>query len=341
MVVLMPAFDIVVMGASAGGVGSLQRLVERLPASFDAAILITLHLPEGIRSMLPQILSRAGSLPATHAVNGERIARGHIYIAPSGFHLTVVRGQLQVTRGAREHGVRPAIDPLFRSAAIAYGPRAIGVILSGALDDGTVGLREVKNAGGLAIVQDPGDTEWPSMPQSALNHVKVDHTARAEDIGTLLGEIVGANEVGEVPNGDPQTVARKEVRELTMHEDEHEHPGEPSPYSCPDCGGVLWELKDGEMLRFRCRVGHAYTGETLTMEQALTVEHALWSALRALEEQAAVQRRIADRAERQGYTQSAERHRERAHELDEQAAKIRDLVLAGAGAGEEPASRES
>jgi two-component system chemotaxis response regulator CheB len=287
--------------------------------------------------MLPEILARAGNLPASHAVNGEAIEGGRIYIAPAGFHLTIQDGRMSVTRGARAHGHRPAIDPLFRSAAIAYGPRAIGVILSGLLDDGTVGLREIKRAGGLAIVQDPRDTEWPSMPQSALNHVQVDYSVPATQIGMLLQQVVMGRPRSEpaMPE-DEGKIVTEELRELTMHRDESLHPGDPSPYACPECGGVLWELKDGELLRFRCRVGHAYTGETLTTDQALAVEHALWSALRALEEQATVRRRMAERAKGQGRMSSAERHEMRSHELDQQAQQVRNLVLAGIGAAEEP-----
>jgi two-component system chemotaxis response regulator CheB len=333
-------FDVVVIGASAGGVGSLQRVVEHIQRDFPAAILIALHLPDGIRSMLPQILERAGNLPAGQARDGDRIESGRIYVAPAGFHLTVVRGYMAVTRGAREHGHRPAIDPLFRSAAVAYGRRAIGVILSGSLHDGTVGLREIKRAGGLAIVQDPNDTEWPSMPLSALRHVDVDHTVPASQIGTLLQQLVimPSGSAATMPDRDENRP--KDELELTMHEDERDHPGEPSPYSCPECGGVLWELRDGELIRFRCRVGHAYTSETLTTEQALTVEHALWSALRALEEHAAVRRRMAERAILNGKKTTAERYRKRARELDEQAQQVRNLVLAGTGAADEESAPE-
>jgi len=334
-------FDIVVIGASAGGVGSLQRVVEHIHPDFPAAILIALHLPEGVRSMLPQILERAGNLPAGQARDGDPIERGRIYVAPAGFHLTVMRGRMVVTRGAREHGHRPAIDPLFRSAAVAFGRRAVGVILSGSLHDGTVGLREIKRAGGLAIVQDPNDTEWPSMPLSALKHVHIDHIAPASQIGMLLQELVmmPSRSAATMPDRD-ENVVKDELGELTMREDARDHPGEPSPYSCPECGGVLWEIRDGELIRFRCRVGHAYTSETLTTEQALTVEHALWSALRALEEHAAVRRRMADRATLNGNTMTAERYRRRARELDAQAEQVRNLVLAGVGSTEEESPSE-
>ena len=190
----MATIDVIVIGASAGGVGFLQRVVERLPRRFGAAVFVALHLPDGVRSMLPAILERAGPLPVSHAENGGRIRRGQIYVAPPGFHLTLERGRMRVTRGAREHGLRPAIDPLFRSAALAFGSRVIGVVLSGLLDDGTVGLKEIKRAGGIAVVQEPSETPWPSMPASALAHVEVDYTVRAGEIGELLKTLVGSGE---------------------------------------------------------------------------------------------------------------------------------------------------
>jgi two-component system, chemotaxis family, protein-glutamate methylesterase/glutaminase len=328
----MAKFDIVVIGASAGGVGFLQRVVERLPASFDAAVFVALHLPDGVRSMLPAILDRAGLLPALQAENGAPIKPGHVYVAPPGFHLTLEKNRMRVMRGAREHGLRPAIDPLFRSAASWFGPRTIGVVLSGLLDDGTLGLREIKRAGGVAVVQDPAETPWPSMPESALAHVDVDYTLQASDIGERLATLVASSGAAAIaPAVDKDTLA-KELKELTMHEDERDHPGNPSPYSCPGCGGVLWELQDGELLRFRCRVGHGYSSETLTAEQATAVEQALWTALRALEEQAGVRRRVADRMRRVGHLTSAHRFDERVRDLEEQARSIRDLLMPGVGA---------
>jgi two-component system chemotaxis response regulator CheB len=329
----MRNFDVVVIGASAGGVGSLQRLVEHVPANFPAAIFVTLHLPDGVRSMLPEILARAGNLPAALAINGEPIEPGRIYVAPAGFHLTLEPGRVRVTRGAREHAHRPAIDPLFRSAAVAYGPRAIGVILSGLLDDGTAGLIEMKRAGGTAVVQDPRDTEWPSMPQSAINHVKVDHVKPASQLGELLTQLLTDD---DSPGGSREEtedlLAAEELKELTAYEDDADHPGKPSPYACPECGGVLWELNEGELLRFRCRVGHAYSTEALTTEQSLAAENALWTALRALEEQGAIRRRMAERARRHGHVRAAATYDERARDLDLQARQVRTLLLSGVGA---------
>jgi two-component system chemotaxis response regulator CheB len=294
-----------------------------------------MHLPDGVRSMLPAILERAGSLKASHAQNGVRFLPGHIYVAPPGLHLTLEHNRMRVSRGAREHGVRPAIDPLFRSAALTAGPRVIGVVLSGLLDDGTVGLREIKKAGGVAIVQEPSETPFPAMPESALAHVEVDYCLPSAEIGELLDNLVASADAADTgpPSGD--ATLEHEVKELTMHEDEREHPGEPSPYSCPECGGVLWEIKDGEIMRFRCRVGHAYTSDTLTGDQALTVEHALWTALRALEEQAAVKRRVADRARRQGHMATADKFVQRVKALETQAQTVRDLLMSGVGAPED------
>jgi two-component system, chemotaxis family, protein-glutamate methylesterase/glutaminase len=325
----MARFDVVVIGASAGGVGFLQRVVERLPAAFGAAVFVVLHLPDGVRSMLPAILERAGRLPASHAENGARIRPGHIYVAPPGYHLTLEQSRMRVTRGAREHGLRPAIDPLFRSAALVFGPRTIGVVLSGLLDDGTVGLREIKRTGGVAVVQEPSETPFPSMPESALAHVDVDYTLHAGHIGELLETLVASHDAAATGPVVDNATLEKELEVLTMHGDEADHPGEPSPYSCPECGGVLWELHDGELLRFRCRVGHAYTSDTLTTEQATAVEHALWSALRALEEQAAVKRRVAERMRRVGHLSSADKFAQHVHDLETQAQTVRELLMTG------------
>ena len=330
----MAQLDVIVIGASAGGVGSLQRVVERLPAAFPASIFIILHLPEDVRSVLPRILTRAGNLPAAHAENGEPIEPGRIFVAPPGYHMTLEREHVRVTRGAREHGHRPAIDPLFRSAALAFGPRVIGVVLSGQLDDGTVGLMEVKRAGGVAVVQDPDDTPFQSMPRSAIAHVNVDYILPAEEIGRMLAHLVIEEESADrLPDGR-DSIVRHELASLTRHDDERDKPGAPSPYSCPDCGGVLWEVKDGELLRFRCRVGHAYNPDTLASAQARSVEEALWTALRALEEQAAVKKRVGERMRRQNNDAAAEQLLRRGRELDAHAEHVRSLLLTGIGANE-------
>jgi two-component system chemotaxis response regulator CheB len=186
----MPGHDIIVVGASAGGVEALIRIVGGVPSDLPAALFVVLHVRPGTPSGLPDLLSRSGKLPASHATHLQPIQHGHIYVARPDRHLMIVSGRVHVTLGPRENGHRPAIDPLFRTAARSYGRRVVGIVLSGVLDDGTAGLAAVKRHGGLAIVQDPDDTLFPSMPRSAMDHVAVDHVLPALEIGALLAEVV-------------------------------------------------------------------------------------------------------------------------------------------------------
>ena len=322
--------NIVVIGCSVGGVEALQQLMLRLPKDFPASVFVVLHLAPQSTSVLPEILRRAGPLPAVHPRDGEPIRTGRIYIAPPDNHLVLEDGHVRLTRGPKENRHRPAVDPLFRSAARWYGPRAIGVVLTGSLDDGTAGLLAIKKSGGVAIVQDPQEAVAPSMPQSALDIVSVDYVATIEEISQLLQQLV----IVEVSsNGAGQAhVLKKETEfaELDMHAIEDENrPGVPSPFGCPECGGVLWELKEKEMLRFRCRVGHAYTADSLTVEQSVGVEGALWAAMRALEEGASLARRMAEKAARGNHPHLEGRYRDRAQAKKDQAEILRKLIVEG------------
>ena len=323
--------DIVVIGASAGGVEALQRLVAKLPARFPAAAFVTVHFPEHGTSTLPRILTRAGPLSAVHAVNGESIVPGRIYVAPPDFHLLLDRGRIQLVRGPRENGNRPAIDPMFRSAAVGFGPRVIGVVLTGNLDDGTSGLAAIKRNGGVAVVQDPEDALFPSMPYSAIEHVDVDRVVPLDQIPATLSELMAE----PVPAGEI-VVQPKDVREnafaavdLGAIEHPEQHPGSVSAFSCPDCGGVLWEIFDGEFARFRCRVGHAWTGDALLAKKSDGVDDALWSAFRTLEEAAALTRQIAKRHEQRGNKLFAARFTAQAVLIEQRAKVIREALLTG------------
>ena len=336
--------NIIVIGASAGGVDVLSRLVAGLPAGFHAAVFVALHVSAHGRSMMPEILSRAGPLPALHPEDGEEIREGRVYVAPPDKHLLVKRGRVRVVRGPRENGHRPAIDPLFRTAARAYGPRVIGVVLSGMLDDGTAGLRVVKAQGGVAVVQDPADAVYASMPRSAIEHAPVDFVAPVAELAGLLVSL--AQE--EVEEAVPQDKGRDggqtgqdagedtgaaltyeaDIAEFDVDAIETEHkPGVPSSFSCPECGGVLWEI-DRELPRFRCRVGHAFTAQSLLAEQTGALETALWTALTALEETAALSARLYRRALERGHESSALRFQERSRTAQEHARVIRQTLLA-------------
>ena len=296
----MRDYPIVVIGGSAGGLTALLNLVSLLPADLPAAVLVALHLSPSSPGSHPGLLSGRGRLPAVEATHGQPILPGHIYIAPPDFHLLVAPGTLQLSHGPRENRQRPAVDPLFRSAARAYGPRIIGVVLSGTLDDGTAGLLAVKARGGIALVQDPQEASFPGMPQSAIDHVRVDAVLDVAGLAQRLTELAQAPPAIEPRQPTPakavETNQELESTQLAKSTLERtEHPGVQSEFGCPDCGGVLWEIDDGSLVRYRCRVGHALTSRALLAAQSAELENALWTALRALEEKIALTHTMAAR----------------------------------------------
>jgi len=327
----LPGHDVVVVGASAGGIEALTNLVRHLPSDLPAAVFVVVHIPPTVTSVLPQILQRAGRLPAAHAADDQPIERGRLYVAPPDHHLLLRHGRVRLSRGPKENGHRPAVDTLFRSAAIAYGPRVIGVVLSGSLDDGAAGLVAIKQRGGVALVQDPDEALFPSMPRAALENVDVDAALPVSDLADRIASCVGEPPPeGEPPMDEAMRVesAMAEV-DSAAYDDEAEHPGQPSVFGCPDCGGVLWELRDGEVLRFRCRVGHAYSADSLLAEQAEQIEGALWAALRALDEERSLAERLARRAEERGTPTVRERFAERARDAAVRADLIRSVLVSG------------
>jgi len=323
----MPDHGIVVVGASAGGVEALADLATSLPDDLPAAVFVVLHLPATGTSALPEILRRHGPLPAAHVRDGEPIQSGRVYVAPPDHHVVLRTGHVHLSRGPRENGHRPAIDPLFRSAAREYGTRVIGVVLSGTLDDGTAGLLAIKSRGGVAVVQDPEDALYTGMPGNALEHVQVDHVASAASMGKLLASLI-AN-LAEPPPAPALSDMQVEVEMegFSLEAFEGTHPGRPSGFSCPDCNGVLWQIQDGGLERYRCRVGHAWSPESLLTQQSEALEAALWVALRSLEERAALARRLAEPARRRGYSITATRFEEQAAEAQQAARLLRDLLL--------------
>lgn len=326
----MPGRDIIVIGASAGGIDPLRQLVQGLPANLPAAVFVVVHISPHGPSFLPKILSRAGLLPAIHPGDGQAIRPGTIYVAPPDWHLMVKPDQVRLARGAHENNHRPAIDVLFRTAAHSYGNRVIGVVLSGVLDDGTAGLAAVKSAGGVAVVQDPGDALYPDMPQNALNQVRVDYSLPGADLPALLVRLTAdaspraLSGTATLPESDATEDGVTELEAKAVHR--HDRPGVPSGFACPQCGGALWELHDDELLRFRCRTGHAWSIETLMAEQSDQLEGALWTALRALEEQAALAHRLAERATKRDQPILAEKFESRAESATAQAEVIRKVL---------------
>lgn len=300
------------MGASAGGIAVLQTILPTLPWDLQASIFIVVHTTEDSPGVLPEILNRHSKLPVLYAVDKAPILPARVYVAPSGQrHMVLDRGKILLRPGPRENRSRPSIDALFRSASFAYGQRTIGVVLSGNLDDGSAGLADIKRRGGLAIVQNPDEADAPSMPASAMEITNIDFMLPAQDIGLKLVELVAAEvteKVQLISNGNKNMEATGQV------------------YPCPECGGVLEETKEGETLRFRCRVGHIYSPESLMADQSVATERALWAAIRTLEEQAEFAERLATSSRQKKRSRLAHRFGEKAQTSREDAALLRSLL---------------
>ena len=335
---------VIVIGASAGGVDALMQLVRDLPPDFPAPIAIVLHVPAESPSMLADILGRRTVLRSKTAVDGEPFRSGTIYVAVPNHHLLVSRSEASLTvlvaRGPRENRHRPSIDPLFRSAALAVGGGAIGVILSGTLDDGTAGLMAIKECGGMTVVQDPKDAMYPGMPQSAIDHVDVDHVAPLSEMGALLTRLAHEPVRPRIVHSDDNLVLETKMANLdadALHTDDR--PGKPSPFSCPDCGGVLWEIDQEHYTRYRCRVGHAYSPETMLGAQDDVLEEALWSAMKTLEESARLSHRLAGSQRARGNQWLVERFEEKEREARQRVELIRRYFLRGDRAEETAVAR--
>jgi len=325
--------DIIVIGGSAGALEVLKALVSKLPHDLPASVFVVIHLSPVRESVLPHILTRAGRMPACQASHHEQIQHGQIYVAPPDQHLMLENRHISLVHGPKENRTRPAIDPLFRSAAVNYGTRVIGVLLSGSLDDGTAGLRAIKQRGGVTIVQNPDDAVYSSMPESAIDNNTIDHIVNADEIAPLLRRLV-QEEIPEKEEADSMSSDLRKEDKLAKQQSEPaemiettDELGQLSMFTCPECQGTLWELKDGELLRYRCHVGHAYSIDSLDAEQGEKLESALWSALRALEERGELARRLARQSRDRQRESMAAQFEDRAHEADEHAESIRRILL--------------
>jgi two-component system chemotaxis response regulator CheB len=325
--VFMNKRNIVVIGASAGGFEALKKLVSVLPKDLDASIFIVWHMSPDVRGVLPQVLNKQETLFAINAVDMEPIKTNRIYVAPPDHHLLLEEGRMRVTRGPRENRFRPAIDPLFRSAAYTYGTRVIGIILSGALDDGSAGLWNVKEYGGMAIVQDPLDAEVPSMPEHAIKSVRVDHVVSVSEMGGLLSRLTQETVQALQENGVPKNELTKKEIEIAM-ENPHQIKefGELTPYTCPECHGVLSALKEGDRVRFRCHTGHAFSADSLLSAVTESIEESLWGAIRSIQESIMLLNHMGDHFAESNQTQLAAKYFKKAIEAEKRSALVRQAV---------------
>jgi two-component system, chemotaxis family, protein-glutamate methylesterase/glutaminase len=322
--------DIIVIGGSAGSVEAGRSLVRGLPRDLAAAVFFVLHVPPYRPSGLPAILSAVGPLEAHHACDGESIRSGRIYVAPPDHHMMIESGRVLVRRGPKENRSRPAIDALFRSAAYGYGPRVIGVLLSGMLDDGVSGLWSIKRLGGLTMVQSPEDAQHPDMPRNALAQVQIDVVSPAAELGLLLARAAGQ------PVPEPCDLDATELERLGVEVDIAAQAGafdkgvadwgDIAPFTCPDCHGALVRLEEGTMLRFRCRTGHAFTPSSLLAGITDAVEATLWQSMRALDEQTLILEHMAKHFRSAGHEKTAERFARRAETSKERAQLVHDSL---------------
>jgi two-component system, chemotaxis family, protein-glutamate methylesterase/glutaminase len=315
----------VVIGASAGGVSALLDLAATLPAGLDAVVGVVLHVGTQ-RSILPQLMTARGKLPAVHPHDGQPLEPGRIYVAPPDHHMLFADDAIRLARGPRENHARPAIDPLFRSTALAWREKAIGVVLTGDLDDGTAGLAAIKACGGTAIVQDPATAVEPSMPASALANVDVDHCVPLERIPALLQELAGRAAPSQAGPAPERLQREHAVFEGRQPVDNLNAVGRLSALTCPDCGGGLWEIDGARPLRFRCHTGHAFTARSLDSAQLELADHALWSSVRALQEREILLRRLAIVAQATGDAVQADAGRQQADRVRAQVEVLSRLV---------------
>lgn len=318
--------DILAIGTSAGGIEALSYLAKQLPSDFPAAVLVTIHLPGQSRSTLGELLTRAGPLPAKFANDGDVLRKGRIFIAPPERHLLLDGETLSLGAGPRENNARPAIDPMLRSAAACCGHRTIGAVLTGTLGDGASGLWAINQCGGTTIVQDPQDAAFPEMPLTALNRARPHHIVPLAEMPILFQRLARqpAGEPVPVPPNLKYEVEIARSGRATMHETDEI--GRRSVLACPDCHGVMWEIDEADLVRYRCHVGHAYSEELMSLALDDNIRSALGSALRALEERVALAEKLHRQAHHRGYRLAADRWAERKREFEAEADVIRKAI---------------
>ena len=319
------------IGASAGGFEAIKQLVALLPSDLDATIFIVWHMSPDVTGILPQVINQQKTILATNAVDNEIVTTNRIYVAPPDRHLLLENGFVRVSRGPKENRFRPAVDPLFRSAAYIYGPRVIGVVLSGGLDDGTAGLWTIKSRGGIAIVQEPAEAEVSSMPENALAAVAVDYRVTIAELAPLLVRLTAetVTEVGEIAMEEQQKIAIETriaaqngalgLGVLTL--------GKPSHFACPECHGVLSAITDGDLVRYRCHTGHAYSADSLLTTLTENVEDTLWSAIRGLEESIILLNNLGDHYAEKNQPKLAAMCFQKAQEVETRAEIVRQTVF--------------
>jgi two-component system chemotaxis response regulator CheB len=318
--------DTIVLGASAGGVDALIEIASALPERLPAAVLVVQHIGHH-PSILPGLLQSAGRLPARHARDGERIAHGNIYVAPPDLHMVIEDDTIRTVRGPKQNFARPAIDPLFRSAAVHRGSRVIAAVLTGHLDDGAAGLAAIRECGGIAMVQDPEGAFAPDMPRNAMRATPPDYILPLDKLASTLAALAGGA-TADVSAPPAELVAENDLMLKSSSMEMLTAIGQPAPISCPECGGTLWRLGQETSPRYRCHTGHAFGAASLGAASDHVIERSLWQALRALHEKKALNAERAEYHMSVGEHKDAHRHATQARNA-EHAAQLLEQLLYG------------
>ncbi len=325
----MQAHDIIVIGASAGGLQPLLAITSQLPANINASIFIVKHVsPEAPENVLMQCLISDSRMQVRVPIHGEPFSKGCIYVAPPGRHMILKDDKILITQGPRENGMRPSIDALFRSAAANYGSRVVGIVLSGLLYDGCAGMDAIKRSGGKGIVQNPDEAAYADMPKNTLDHIPdIDYVLPSREMARVILElsVTPIHQNGGVPRDIIQEarIAERVLADIGVADDI----GERSPFTCPDCGGTLWEMKNGNILRYRCHTGHTFTANMFIRQQTDAIEEILWVAMRMFEERRMMFKRLIDTQYEKNARENLTSMQEKMIEAEHNIERIRTILL--------------
>jgi two-component system, chemotaxis family, protein-glutamate methylesterase/glutaminase len=319
---------IIVIGASAGGTNAISQLLAQLPQEINAAVFIVLHLSDvAIGNQLISRFQRNTSLTCVLGEDREPIKKGTAYIAPANGHLVISADKIVIGHGPKENRWRPSIDVLFRSAAAAYGERVIGIILSGMLNDGTAGIIAIQRSGGTCILQDPNDAEFPEMVLSAFSNIQADYSPPVSQMGAAIMDVVSNKQLKGI-GAPPEIKAEAAIAERASTGIDVVRPlASQSVYTCPDCGGGLWEITEQGFHRYRCNIGHAYTETELLKRQSAETESTLWIALRMMEERKDLLKKIEGQEKSKGLLKLATAHANDAMVLQEHIVNLKSLLF--------------
>lgn len=317
----------ILIGASAGGMNAISQILSELRPDIPAAVGVVIHLPEkGENQLFLHRLQKSTSLPCHIADDGMALKSGQVYFAPAGYHMLIKEKKIALGKGPSEGSWRPSINASLRAAAVAWNSRCIGIILTGMLDDGTAGMNAVQRCGGFTIVQDPAEAEYPNMPLSVLNHMQVDRTLPVSDIPQAIEERLAMDpEPTDIP--DDLQIENSRAEQMSTMIEGMSTLGRQAVYSCPDCGGSLWEVNNGNVHEYRCHIGHSYTEEELLHLKGQEIEKTLWVALRTMEEKHNLLQRIARKEEKQGLQVLSRDHQDRAKEMQQHVHRLKSLLL--------------